>query len=64
MKLTEIHYHQDLRNISEYDYCDVVEDEGGRIKIKFQEERWRTIEETVKMLDEMKRVISEHHFIH
>lgn len=40
-------------NASEYDFLEVVQDEEGRITIKFLDTRWRTVEETIKMLAEI-----------
>ena len=40
-------------NASEYDFLEVVQDQSGRITIKFLDTRWRTIEETIEMLEEI-----------
>lgn len=40
-------------NVSEYDYLEVVKAEDDRITIKFLDTRWRTIPETIKMLEEI-----------
>ena len=46
---------------SEYDYLEVVQDSDKRITIKFLDTRWRSIEETIKMLakiiDQLKTLI-------
>lgn len=54
MKIEKIEttYHAQLK-ASEYDYLEVVEDMEKRIKIKFFDERWRTKEETILMLQEI-----------
>ncbi len=45
-------YHMEL-DASEYDFLEVVEGENRRITIKFLDTRWRTIPETVSMLEEI-----------
>ena len=49
---TETHYHLQLK-ASEYDFLDIIEGNDGRIKISFLDSRWRSIEETTKMLKEI-----------
>ena len=40
-------------DVSEYDYLEVVQALDGRITIKFLDQRWRTVPDTIKMLEEI-----------
>ncbi len=54
MNKAETKYVEQLK-ASDYDFLEVVrsEDGYGRITIKFMETRWRTVDETVSMLQEV-----------
>ena len=54
MKIQKVEttYHVNL-NVSDYDSLEVIQATDSRITIKFLEQRWRTIDETVKMLKEV-----------
>lgn len=51
--------HHVMLKSSEYDYVDVVVAPDGRLKFKFQDERWRTPEESIRVLEEMKDVFKQ-----
>ena len=38
---------------SEYDFLEVVQDEDKRITVKFLDSRWRTIDETITVFQEI-----------
>lgn len=40
-------------DLSEYDYLEVTQAEDGRILVKFQDIRWRSIEDTQKLFREI-----------
>lgn len=40
-------------DVSQYDYLEVTQAQDGRITIKFLEQRWRTPNETIQMLEEI-----------
>ena len=45
--------------LSEYDWLKVIEDDEGRIKISWLEQRWRTVSDTQKMLNEIVNLLAE-----
>lgn len=54
MKKVQTNYVTELKNSSEYDFFDIHKnEESGQIRISFLESRWRTIDETVAVLQEM-----------
>lgn len=59
LKEIERHYYTHDVDGSEYDFLEVIRDTENRIKIKFHDERWRTIEETEKVLLGMIEAIKE-----
>ena len=58
---TESRYHAEVKNCSDYDFMEVIvseeEIDKGRMKIKFLDERWRTKDETVNVLEEMIKLV-------
>lgn len=54
MEKTETHYTYTAKlRQSEYDDLDVVMAEDGRITMKFNDSRWRTVEDSISILEEM-----------
>ena len=45
--------------LSEYDWLKVIEDDEGRIKISWLEQRWRTVSDTQKMLNEIVNLLAD-----
>lgn len=44
-------------DVSKYDHLEVVEDIEGRITIAFNDKRWRTVEDTIKVLEEIIQIL-------
>lgn len=58
LETQETHYRVELDS-SEYDFFEVVQALEGKITVKFNEGRWRSVEETIDVFEEMLAILKD-----